>query len=24
MGCLGRDCMVIGYTTACAICTYHH
>jgi hypothetical protein len=23
-GCRGRDCMVVGFTTNCAISTYHH
>ena len=23
-GCRGRDCMVVGFTTTCAISAYHH
>jgi len=23
-GCYGRDCMVVGFTTTCAISAYHH
>ena len=23
-GCCGRDCMVVGFTTTCAIRAYHH
>jgi len=23
-GCRGRDCMVVGFITACAIGAYHH
>jgi hypothetical protein len=23
-GCHGRDCMVVGFTTTCAISAYHH
>ena len=24
MGGCGHDCMVVGFTTTCAICVYHH
>ena len=23
-GCSGRDCMIVGFTTTCAISAYHH
>jgi len=23
-GCLGRDCMVVGFTATCTISAYHH